>query len=66
MVAASLPDTNSSPSSSWRVVYTWPGCSPTQEHSTSSWLAFARAHAAGGSASSTTIASSTLIVLAGA
>ena len=37
MFAASLPDTISSASSSWRVVYGWPGFNPTQEHSTSVW-----------------------------
>ena len=31
MFAASLPDTISSASSSWRVVYGWPGFNPTQE-----------------------------------
>ena len=66
MFAASLPDTISSASSSWRVVYGWPGSSPTQEHSTSVWDWLARAKLSGRRLSSTTIASNGLIVLAGA
>ena len=66
MFAASLPDTIRSASSSWRVVYGWPGSNPTQEHSTSVWDWLARAKLSGRRLSSTTIASSGLIVLAGA
>ena len=66
MFAASLPDTISRAASSWRVVYGWPGSSPTQEHSTSVWDWLARAKLSGRRLSSTTIASSGLIVLAGA
>ncbi len=66
MFAASLPDTISSASSSWRVVYGWPGFNPTQEHSTSVCDELARAKLSGRRLSSTTIASSGLIVLAGA
>ncbi len=66
MLAASLPDTISSPSSSWRVVYGWPGFNPTQEHSTSVCDSVGTCEVVGASWSSTTIASSGLIVLAGA
>ncbi|OFJ55152.1 hypothetical protein BEL07_02940 [Mycolicibacterium grossiae] len=66
IVAASLPDTISSADSSCRTVYGVPGVSPTQEHSILVCEAFARAKLSGLRWSRTTIASSTLIVLAGA
>ncbi len=66
MLAASLPDTMSNASSSWRVVYGWPGLRPTHEHSTLVWDWLARAKLSGLRWSRTTIASSGLIVLAGA
>lgn len=65
VLAASLPETSSRPSRSWRAVYVRPGLTPTQLHST--WVSATSATTVESrlTESRTTWANSVLMVLAG-